>query len=149
VLVRQDGPNDQQVSAFLSTDLSLDAAAIVLYFSRRWAIETTFAQVRAHLGGETQRQWSEQAIARTTLVLLGLFSLVTLVANRLHARGLLVAQTSSWYHKTHLTFSDALAAVRRHLWAESLFSRSANDEVIVKLTPHQFSIWQEALAWAA
>lgn len=149
VLVRQNGPQGEQVSAFLSTDLTLDAAQIVTYFSRRWAIETTFALVRAHLGVETQRQWSEQAIARTTPVLLGLFSLVTLLAHRLHDRSLLVAQTSSWYHKPHLTFSDALAAVRRYLWAESLFSTSDSDAVTVKLTQHQFNIWQEALAWAA
>ena len=149
VLVRQNGPNGAQISAFLSTDLTLEAADIVTYFSRRWAIETTFAQVRAHLGVETQRQWSERAIARTTPVLLGLFSLVTLLAHRLHARGLLVAQTSSWYHNPHLTFSDALAAVRRYLWAESLFSTSDHDVVTVKLTRHQFHIWQEALAWAA
>ncbi|WP_223654188.1 transposase [Hymenobacter psoromatis] len=149
VLVRQSSPQGEQLSAFLSTDLTLEAAAIVTYFSRRWAIETTFAQVRAHLGVETQRQWSEQAIARTTPVLLGLFSLVTLLAHRLHAHGLLVAQTSSWYVKPHLTFSDAIAAVRRHLWAESLFSTSDADAVTVKLTRHQFSIWQEALTWAA
>ena len=147
VLVRQDGPKGAQISAFLSTDLTRDAADIVTYFSRRWAIETTFAQVRAHLGVETQRQWSERATARTTPVLMGLFSLVTLVANRLQTHGLLVAQ--SWYHKSHLTFSDALAAVRRYLWAESLFSTSADDAVTVKLTRHQFHIWQEALAWAA
>ncbi len=149
VLVRQIGLQGEQLSAFLSTDLSLEAAAIVTYFSRRWAIETTFAQVRAHLGVETQRQWSEQAIARTTPVLLGLFSLVTLVAHRLHARGLLVAQTNSWYHKPHLIFSDAIAAVRRDLWAESLFSTSDADHVTVKLSRHQFHIWQQALAWAA
>lgn len=149
VLVRQNAPQGEQLSAFLSTDLTLEAAAIVTYFSRRWAIETTFAQVRAHLGVETQRQWSERAIARTTPVLLGLFSLVTLVAHRLHARSLLVGQTSSWYVKPHLTFSDAIAAVRRYLWAESLFSTSAADAVTVKLTRHQFNIWQEALAWAA
>jgi hypothetical protein len=149
VLVRQKGPQGEQFSAFLSTNLLLEAAQIVTYFARRWAIETTFAQVRAHLGVETQRQWSQKAIARTTPVLLGLFSLVTLLANRLHARGLLVRQTSTWYHKSHLTFSDALAAVRRYLWAESLFSRSENDAVTVKLSPFQFQIWQEALAWAA
>ena len=111
--------------------------------------QVVFAQVRAHLGVETQRQWSERAIARTTPVLMGLFSLVTLGANRLQTPGLLVAQTSSWYYKPHLTISDALAAVRRYLWAESLFSTSDHDVVTVKLTRHQFNIWQEALAWAA
>ncbi|MBC7447786.1 MAG: hypothetical protein H7330_06970 [Hymenobacteraceae bacterium] len=95
VLVRQNGSQGEQLSAFLSTYLTLETAQIVTCFSCRWAIETTFAQVRAHLGVETQRQWSGQAISRTTPVLFGLFSLVTLVAHRLHARDLLVRQTSS------------------------------------------------------
>jgi DDE superfamily endonuclease len=145
VLVRQG----DKLSAFLSTQQQLSAAAIVTYFTRRWAIEVTFAQVRAHLGVESQRQWSEGAIARTTPVLLSLFSLVTLLAHRLHGLGLLCCQTSAWYQKATLTFSDALAAVRRYLWAHPLFSTSADDAVTVKLTRTQFLIWQEALAWAA
>jgi hypothetical protein len=42
-----------------------------------------FAEVRAHLGVVTQRQWSDKAILRTTPALLGLFSIVTLWANAL------------------------------------------------------------------
>lgn len=145
VLVRRG----KELSAFLSTDQTMSAADIVTYFTRRWAIEVTFAQVRAHLGVESQRQWSEQAIARTTPVLLALFSLVTLLAHRLHEQGLLRCQSSAWYRKHTLTFSDALAAVRRYLWAQPLFSTSATDTVSVKLTRHQYLIWQEALAWAA
>jgi hypothetical protein len=103
--------------------------------------------VRTRTSTPKNRLIALEAIARTTPVLLGLLSLVTLVANCLHARGLLVAQTSSWYHKPHLTFSDALAVVRRYLWTESLFSRSAHDEVIVTL--NLFNIWPQALAWAA
>ena len=139
----------QELSAFLSTDLALEAAAIVGYFAQRWAVEVTFSQVRAHLGVESQRQWSERAIARTTPVLLGLFSLVTLLAQRLHERGLLRCQRSAWYSKHSLTFSDTIAAVRRYLWAAPFFATSAADPSYVKIPRHQYLIWQEALAWAA
>lgn len=64
--------------AFLSTDLELDPVQIPRYFVRPWQIEVTFAEVRRHLGVETQRQWSNQAITGTTPTLLGLFSRVVL-----------------------------------------------------------------------
>ncbi|GAA4005544.1 hypothetical protein GCM10022408_16650 [Hymenobacter fastidiosus] len=149
VLVRPAGEPQGTIQALLSTDLALEAATIVTTYAQRWALEVTFAQVRAHLGVETQRQWSNLAIARTTPVLPGLFSLVTLLANRLHARGLLRAQACTWYQKQAPTFSDALATVRRYLWAETLFDNSPKDTVLLKIPRHQLHIWQEARAWAA
>ena len=65
-------------SAFLRTDLDLDPVAILGSFVFRWRIETTFQEVREHLGVETQRQWSDLAILRTTPALLGLYSLVAI-----------------------------------------------------------------------
>jgi len=149
VLVRPAGEAAGPLTALLSTELTMEAAAIVTTYAQRWALEVTFAQVRAHLGVETQRQWTDRAIARTTPVLLGLFSLVTLLAARLHARGLLRAQACAWYEKAAPTFSDALATVRRYLWAETIFDSSPNDTVLLKIPCHQLHIWQEALAWAA
>ena len=87
--------------------------------------------------------------ARTTPVLLGLFSLVTLLAARLHDRGLLRAQACAWYEKAAPTFSDALAAVRRYLWTKTIFDSSPQDTILLKIPRHQLHIWQEALAWAA
>src|SRR4051812_21544673 len=74
--------------ALLCTDLAQKPLQIVRWSAQRWQLEVTFREVRDHLGVETQRQWSDQAIARTTPCLLGLFSVVTLLANRLsrHAR---------------------------------------------------------------
>jgi len=149
VLVRPAGEAAGPLTALLSTDLELAAAAIVTTYAQRWALEVTFAQVRAHLGVETQRQWTDLAIARTTPVLLGLFSLVTLLAARLHAQGLLRAQACAWYEKAAPTFSDALAAVRRYLWTKTIFDSSPQDTVLLKIPRHQLHIWQEALAWAA
>ncbi len=110
VLVRLEG----KLTGLVSNDTQLEAPQMIGYFvphrrTGRWSIATTFALVRAHLGVETQRQWSNKAIARTTPVLLGLFSLVTLLADSLAQQGLLVSQVSSWYVKSYPTFSDAMA----------------------------------------
>lgn len=102
--------------ALLSTDRALTAVEVVQYFVRRWQVEVTFEEARRHLGLETQRQWADRAIARTTPILLGLFSLVTLLATALVRGGTLPVRQAAWYHKETPTFSDALAVVRRQLW---------------------------------
>jgi hypothetical protein len=87
------------------------------WFVSRWQVEVTFAEVRAHPGVETQRQWSDKAILRTTPVLLGLFSIVTLWATDLYKSRKFKPRTIAWYPKAVLTFSDAIAAVRREIWS--------------------------------
>jgi hypothetical protein len=119
--------------ALLSTDLVLTPEQILAFFMRRWQMEPTFRHVREHLGVETQRQWSDKAIARTTPCLLGLFSLVTLLANALLSRHDLTVRTAAWYPKPLPTFSDALALVRRTLWAYLTFQTSLDDPDMVKV----------------
>ncbi len=148
ILVRDpEGELDPQ--AFLCTGLELEPSQILSYFVRRWQIEVTFAEVRRHLGVETQRQWSDQAIARTTPALLGLFSLVALVADRLHADGALLVRQAAWYEKSNPTFSDALAAVRRHLWKLQTFSTSPSATEIAKIPRAALERLTDALAYAA
>jgi hypothetical protein len=106
--------------ALLCTDPEVAAEQVLLWFLQRWQMETTFQAVRTHLGVETQRQWNDQAIARTTPVLLGLFSLVTLMAERLQAREGLAVRQAAWYVKEQPTFADALASVRRELWPSAV-----------------------------
>jgi len=132
VLVR-DVEGELRPQAFLCTDLDADPVDILRWFVRRWSIEVTFAEVRRHLGVETQRQWSDPAIARTTPALLGLFSLVTLWAHDLYATQTPVPRTASWYSKPLPTFSDALARVRRELWTHHDFGTSAAVPDLVKL----------------
>jgi hypothetical protein len=105
----------------------------VRWFVMRWQLEVTFQESRRHLGFETQRQWSELAIRRTTPALLGLFSLITLFAHRRLARSTKAVRGVAWYRKAHPTFSDALALVRKDLWAHATFcgSPSATDTVKV------------------
>ena len=90
------------------------------------SIEVTFEEVRASLGVETQRQWSDKAIARTTPLLMGLYSFVTLVAFTMHQiKPLVSINVASWYDKKgELTFSDILALVRRDILVERNLSKS-------------------------
>jgi len=118
---------------FLCTDLQTKPLAVLGWFVRRWAVEVTFAEVRRHLGVETQRQWSDPAIARTTPALLGLFSLVTLWATEITAQAAIMPRAAVWYAKAEPTFSDALAAVRFRLWNERTFSPSTQAGEIAKL----------------
>jgi hypothetical protein len=121
--------------ALLCTDLAQEPLQIVRWFVQRWQLEVTFREVRDHLGAETQRQWSDQAIARTTPCLLGLFSLVTLLATRVSRRARLQVSTSAWYDKKRPTFSDTLAAVRRQFWCEQGLLTSRHSPQPAKLRP--------------
>jgi hypothetical protein len=104
----------------LCTDLTVAPAQILEWFVLRWQLEVTFQEARAHLGIETQRQWSDLAILRTTPALLALFSLITLFAHHiLHGQPLPVRQ-AAWYRKKRPTFTDTLALVRQQLWPVSL-----------------------------
>ena len=134
VLVR-DPVGRREPQAFLSTNLDDRPEAILGRFVWRWRIETTFQEVRRHLGVETQRQWSDLAILRTTPVLLGLFSLVTLWAGELMRDAATAPhpRTAAWYAKPLPTFSDAIAAVRRALWCPMELSMSRPGQATIEI----------------
>ena len=133
----------------LATDPTLTPTDMLAYFIRRWQMETTFQQVRTHLGVETQRQWSEKAILRTTPALLGLFSLVTLCAQVLVSRSGLHLPKTAWYSKSLPTFSDALALVRSHLWTHFTFQISATDPDMIKVPKRLLLRFHDLLCYAA
>jgi len=122
VLVRSPEGDKEPITAasLLCSDTEVSPEQILAWFVSRWNIEVTFEEIRAHLGFETQRQWSRRAVGRTAPCLFGLFSLVVLLAQALHPDSLPLSQ-SGWYRKEEATFSDALAAVRRHLWRSMKF----------------------------
>jgi hypothetical protein len=133
VLVR-DPQAEFKTQALLCTDLVSDPKQIVCWFVMRWQLEVTFQEVRRHLGFETQRQWSDSAIRRTTPALLGLFSLVTLFAHGRMRQAAGAFRQAAWYHKRDPTFADALALVRKELWAqEQTFCGSPADTETVKV----------------
>ena len=147
VLIRD--PKDRfKPQALLCTDLSIQQEQIVAWFVMRWRVEVTFHEVRTHLGVETQRQWSDLAIARTTPILLGLFSLVTLLAHT-HARnGKLPVRQAAWYSKPLPTFTDALAIVRQNLWQHLYFQPSHFQDDVRKIPVKALECLRNAVCYA-
>jgi len=134
VLVR-DPEEKTDPTPIVSTDLDLDPFDIVRHFVKRWPVEVTFEEVRAHLGVETQRQWSDLAILRSTPILMALFSIITLWANQLVSMQKLTVFQTAWYNKPYPTFSDAVASVRYRIWRYQVFSQSTKiDNCVVNLT---------------
>lgn len=150
VLIR-DPQGAFATQALLCTDLHADPEQILSWFVLRWKLEVTFQEVRRHLGVETQRQWSEKAIRRTTPALLGLFSLVTLIAHqRMRQTAGGAVRQAAWYHKAYPTFADALALVRKELWVqEATFYRSFQEADTVKVPRALVECLTETLCYAA
>jgi hypothetical protein len=147
VLIR-DPKGKFKTQALLCTDLTVKPVQIVKWFVMRWQLEVTFREVRVHLGVETQRQWSDLAIARTTPALLGLFSLVTVLAHQRAQHKKLPMRQTAWYHKPRPTFSDALAVVRHSLWCHVDLSPSHRTADSEKLSPKLLERFTETLCYA-
>jgi hypothetical protein len=111
-------------AAFFATDQNASPLQILAWLIARWGMEVTFEEVPAHLGFDSQRQWSPNAILRTSPAILGLFSFVTLLAHHLSRSRPMPLRTAAWYHKTQPTFSDAIAFVREYLWMTVKFPNS-------------------------
>ena len=147
VLVR-DPEGRRAPQAFFSTDIEMEPTDIIACFVRRWQVEVTFAELRAHLGVETQRQWSDKAIARTTPALFGLYSLIGLWACDLFDERSL-PYAAAWYRKNNLTFSDAIGVVRHTLWTGDIYRRSPQNPKPPEIPPDRFKRMAEALCFAA
>jgi hypothetical protein len=135
-------------AALCCTDPAVPATQVIAWFVPRWNLEVTFAETRAHLGIETQRQWSTRAIGRTTPCLLGLFSLVVLLAQTLHPERL-PTRSAAWYAKDEATFADALAAVRGHLRDRWNYPVSVAAPEMVQIPRPLWNSLTELLCYAA
>lgn len=148
-ILLKDGEGKGEPAALLCTDEQLAGLDVINYFIRRWTVEVTFKEVRTHLGVETQRQWSDRAITRTTPCLMALLSITTVWANKLHDSGALLIERVGWYEKELPTFADALAAVRRQLWAAHSFCTSGSEGQTVKISTRWINFLINRLARAA
>jgi hypothetical protein len=134
---------------FYTTDISLSLQQIVSWFTARWPIETTFQEMRAHLGFETPRQYVAKSVLRTAPCLLGLFSVICLIFAE-HTRGHCIQiRTTEWYVKTEPTFSDAMATVRRLFWQETIFEKASYHKGFKKLPPKLRNMLLDYLSQAA
>jgi hypothetical protein len=149
-LLIRDPAGDFDPQALLCTDLTAAPDQILRWFVRRWQMEVTQEEVRRHLGVETQRQWSALAIRRTTPVLLGLFSLVTLLAHPQMTSDPAPVRQAAWYPKCDPTFADALALVRRDLWGhQANFCMSHRESDLEKVPRALLQRLTDALCYAA
>ena len=148
VLIR-DPLKQFETQALLCTQQEATPSFILECFVQRWQVEVTFEEARAHLGVESQRQWSDKAIARTTPCLFALYSLVTLAAQELFSTGQLYQRCAAWYPKPQATFSDTIAGVRRDLWSHGYFSTSHNEADMVKIPRPLVDRFIDSLCYAA
>lgn len=134
---------------FYTTDTSLSAKQIASWFTARWPIETTFQEIRAHLGFETPRQYIAKSVLRTAPCLLGLFSIICLILAE-HTRGHRIQiRSTEWYIKTKPTFSDAIATVRRLFWQETIFENASYHKGLKKLPSNLRNMLLDYLCQAA
>jgi hypothetical protein len=153
VLVR-DPKGKLDPCAFLATDIHASPRDILAWFVSRWQVEVTFQEARAHLGVETQRQWSDKAILRTTPALLGLYAIIALWTHDIAPNGHrlnsdLKVRGAAWYNKAIPTFSDAIAAVRKQIWQHQISLRSSTKPKVVKIPQPIWERLKNAAAYAA
>lgn len=148
-LLVRDPTGQLQPQAFLCTDEHMAPDQILAWFVRRWQVEVTFEETRAHLGMETQRQWSQLAIARTTPTILALYSMVALLAKPLFEQGIVSIRTAAWYNKQCPTFSDTLALVRRYLWRAQTLTMLEKSPDMIEIPRALFQRLADTLSYAA
>ncbi|MGB2820845.1 MAG: transposase [Phycisphaerae bacterium] len=134
---------------FYTTDTTLKPEQIISHFTARWPIETTFQEVRAHLGFETTRQRVAKSVLRTAPCLLGLFSVVCLIFAEHARRHRVSPAATAWYAKKELTFSDAMATVRRLFWSKTVFERPSDHDASAKLPRRLRTLLLDRLCRAA
>lgn len=132
VLVK-DPTGEMDPLPLMSTDVNLTAIRIIELYVDRWGLEVTFQEAREHLGVETQKQWSDKAIARMTPILMALYTIVCLIGHRLNKEAPLISEKAAWHDKKRITFSDLLKAVRIDLWKDNLFFRKEFLDPSVKI----------------
>ena len=144
VIVR-DPEGKLRDEVFFCTDPDADPVQMVNWVVMRWSVEATFEEAREHLGMETQRQWSDLAIQRTTPIVLGLFSIVTWITFHLTQNEAIPIQKTAWYPKEKVPFSDCLFMVRKHIWQTQIqnYVISTSGQDITQFTPDLLDVLLE------
>jgi hypothetical protein len=149
VVIVCDPEGNLRMEALFCTDRQATPGPILAWVIRRWSLEVTCEETRAHLGFETPRHWSDQALARTTPVLLALFALVTLLALPLSQGGHMPVPATTWYRKAEPTFGDCLTFVRRHLGRARDAVNTTAEAEFVPYPREAVDLWSNGLSLAA
>jgi DDE superfamily endonuclease len=138
-----------RLEAFCCPALQATPEPILPWVVRRWSVEVTCEEARAHLGLETQRQWSDHAIARTTPLLFAVCSLVTVLALHFSQRGQIPVSITAWDHQDEPTFTDCLSFVRGHIWRARYVVTSTAEAEFVQCPRGVFELLLTGLPLAA
>jgi len=133
---------------FFTTAVTWSVAAVIETYTGRWNLETTFQELRAYLGLETTRGWTEQTVLRAAPCLFGLYTVVALLYAQLPGK-YRRQRTVCWPGKEDVTFSEAITAARRWLWVEWVFVIPGHRSAFSKLSRPFQSLLLSALAPAA
>ena len=135
-------------SYLFSTDPALAVPRVIATYTGRWNIETMFQEMRAYLGLETTRGWTQATVLRAAPCLFGLYSVVALLYAALPAAE--TAEGAVRYRgKAEVTCSDAISVVRRRLWLEGVFESHGQTEVFQNLPLVLREVILTAMAHAA
>ncbi len=148
VFVRDD-TGTRRDEYFYTTRPEFDAATLIHLFTCRWSIETTFQEMRAHLGFETTRGWARKTVLRVGPCLLGLFTVVSLIYHEHLRRHPPRLGHRPGHHKTEPSFSDAIAAVRQLFWEKTLFAQPHFRKAVQKVAPSLKQFLLDVLCQAA
>lgn len=119
--------SDEVILAVIGEKIEISLKKMVELYVKRWNIEVTFRECRDHLGIETQRQWSDLAIIRSTPLLFCMYTIIVIIGNNLWSTRGIEPLKTAWYDKKHLTFSDLLQSVRLELWKHKSDSREKDE----------------------
>lgn len=124
-IITKDPKGENKPIAILVTDFRVCAERAIELFVGRWPIETTFQEINQHLSLETIHTWSDMSINRTAPAIIASYSLACVIVNEtIQTTGLEIApQTSSWYEKETVTFSDVMVYLKLLILNEKYFTQ--------------------------
>lgn len=125
-VITKDPKGENKPIAILVTDFKVCAKWAIALFVGRWSIETTFQEINQHLGLETIQTWSDTSINRTAPTIIASYSLACLIVNKsVTETGIAITpQTTSWYEKKAVTFSDVMVYLKLLILNKKYFSQS-------------------------
>lgn len=142
-VLSRDHENPSEVIPILCTSQNSSALVIIEYLVERWSIETTFQEVRLHMGYESIYTWADKGIERVSPAIMASYSIVCLVAatamedrnEQIHPR------KSAWYNKAHVTFSDIHSYVKSLIIKENIFPHPSQNSPLRKKVIYEILYW--------
>ncbi len=145
LVISRDPQGKEKDDFFFTTDVTTEPAKVIECYADRWAIEDTFKNTKQFLGGQEPQTFKDKGPERAAGLSLWLYSMVWLwyLLQKSNKRYFIVHPWNPL--KATPSFADAIACLRRELWAERIKRMFGVSAVHDK----KFEFLLEALAPAA